>query len=161
MGTQQGGAVGVSGAQREIHAALDVVRPPVHLAVDRDRFQRAGEGAVGVAAARPDMPLVDMGVHVDEARPGHAAVEVEFRQPRAPAGRVDALDQAVADGDVGADQAVVIGRGGEAVDQYRRQRRVGEDVARLSWNPGEAPCHASPSCPYPSFPDARRFRATS
>ena len=98
-----------------------------------------------------------MGVHVDEARPDHAAVEVELRQAGPSAGRVDALDRAVPDGDVGADQPVFVRFGGKAVDEGRGQGSVRQDEALLTRNLGEALGHARG----PSFPAARRFRATS
>ena len=46
---------------------------PVGRPVGADRVERAHEGAVGVGLARPDVALVEMGVHVDEGRPDHAA----------------------------------------------------------------------------------------
>ena len=41
---------------------------PVGLAVGPDRGERAHEGAVGVGGAGADVALVEVGVHVDEAR---------------------------------------------------------------------------------------------
>ena len=143
VGAHQRRAVGVGGAEREIHAPRDVVGAPVLLAVVLHGIERAGECAVGIGPARPDVALVDVGMHVDEARPHHAAVEVELGQSRASPGRVDALDRAVLDRDVGANQAIAVGFAGVAIDQYRRQRGVRQDEARLAWNLGEAFGHCA------------------
>jgi hypothetical protein len=46
-------------------------------AVGADGGQRAHETAVGIGAARPDMALVEMGVHVDEGGKDHGAAHVD------------------------------------------------------------------------------------
>ena len=79
MGAHRLGAVGVGAAQREIHAARDVVGVPARGAVLAGGIERAHEGAVGIGLARPDMALVDMGVAVDEAGQHDAAGEVDRR----------------------------------------------------------------------------------
>ena len=53
---------------------------PVRLAVRHHGHARAHERAVRVRRARPDVALVDVGVHVDEARQHDAVVEIEARQ---------------------------------------------------------------------------------
>ena len=87
VGAEQRGAVGVGARRLKSMRRRDVVGRPVGVAVGRHRVERAHEGAVGIGPARPDVALVDVGVHVDEGRPDHAAVEVEPRRVRsAPAG---------------------------------------------------------------------------
>ena len=63
----------------------------------------------GFGRALPDVALVDMGVHVDEARQHDAVVEIEPRQAVLHR-RADGGDAAVVDHDVAGREAVGIGR---------------------------------------------------
>ena len=85
------GAVRVGAAQRELHALRDVGCVPARGAVLAGRIERAHEGAVGIALARPDMALVDMRVAVDEGRQHDAAGEVDRRRLAAPSVRAAML----------------------------------------------------------------------
>ena len=76
------------------------------------------------------MALVDVGVHVDEGRPGHAAVEIEPRRVNLASRRRDALDMAVGDDDVGGAKAIGVGFAGRIVEEDAGDRSVGDDVAR-------------------------------
>ena len=89
MGADRAAAVGVSAAQREIHAGAHVVGVPVCLAVGRHRHAGARMGAVRIGVARPDMALVDVGVAVDEARQHDPAAKIDGRQSGV-AGRTEA-----------------------------------------------------------------------
>ena len=81
VGAQRPGAVSEGAAQREVHALGHIVARPVFLAVGHHGHTRAHVRAVAILCALPDVPLVDVGVHVDEAREGDAAFQVEARQP--------------------------------------------------------------------------------
>jgi hypothetical protein len=114
--------VGVGAAERELHARRHVAGRPVRLAVATDGLQRAHEAAVGVAGARPDVALVEVGVHVHRARPDDPAGEVDpARASRS--GRVvggDARDAAVRQREVEQQEAVVVPL------RRRRARRLGQ-----------------------------------
>ncbi len=81
--------VGVGAAQAELGAATHVLCRPVRLAVGGDGAERAREGAVGVGRAGPDVSLVEMRVHVDEAGQHHRARHLD---PLATAVRNPAVD---------------------------------------------------------------------
>ncbi len=63
--------------EREIHARRDIGCIPIRLAILADILERAGEGAVGIGAAGPDMAFVQMRVGLDEGREENASVEVD------------------------------------------------------------------------------------
>ena len=75
VGAERAAAVGEGAAQAELGARADVVGGPARLAVARRRLERAGEAAVGIGGARPDLALVEVGVQVDGAGPDHPALE--------------------------------------------------------------------------------------
>ena len=78
MGAHQCRAVGVGGAEGEIHPRRDILGLPVLPPVAVDRIERPCEGSVRVRLPWPDVSLVEMGVHVDEGWPDHAPVEIEL-----------------------------------------------------------------------------------
>ncbi len=80
MGTEGGGAVGKRAAQGKIHSAGDIIGVPVACPIMIGGVQGAAECAVGIGATRPYVALVEMGVHVDEAQPHHAAIEIDSGQ---------------------------------------------------------------------------------
>ncbi len=61
------GSMRVCAAEREIHARPHIRRRPVRLPVAAGVLQPAHEGAIRIAPPRPDMALVEMGVHIDKA----------------------------------------------------------------------------------------------
>ena len=107
MGADGRRAMRIGAAQREIHAGGDVGGRPIGFAIQGDVVERAEEGAVGIAATRPDMALVEMGVQFHEAREHHAGRE---RVGGARHG-LDRLDAAVGDGQADARQAVLVDAG--------------------------------------------------
>ena len=119
MGAHGAGAVGVGAGETEGHARPHVLRRPAGGAVRRHRFQRAGERAVRVRRARPDVALVQMGVHVRERGQRHRALQVQ------PVRRGLVGERAVADVERGRDEVAV------APEQAGGHRDVVErDVAR-------------------------------
>ena len=154
MGADQRRAVGEGRAKREIHAAADVGGGPVGGTVGGDRTERAHEGAVGIGAARPDVALVEMGVHVDEGRPDHAGVEIEPRHAGDAAGGGDGLDAALGDDDVDPAEALGVGLGPGVGEEHAGDRGVGENVARQVGHGGEA------AFGHVSSPGEARSRAT-
>ena len=92
------GAVGVGGLEAEGHAGAHVSGRPVRGAVGADGGEGTHEGAVRVRGAGPDVALVEMRVHVDEAGEDHRAGHVDLREAAA-------RDAAVRDGEGGADEA--------------------------------------------------------
>jgi hypothetical protein len=133
MGADRAAAVCEGAAQREIHARAHVVGIPVRLAVGRDRRARAGMGAVRVRAARPDMPFVDVGVHVDEAGQGDSAAQVDGRQigrGGSGVGRCEQRDLRAVHDEVAGGEAVgggVIGKRGRKVGGHAR---IGDAIGR-------------------------------
>ena len=86
--------------------------------------------AVRVLRAMPDVALVDVGVHVDEARQHDAVVEVEARQAVLHR-RADRGDARVVDHDVAGREAVGVGRELRGVgDEADRHARIGKAIAR-------------------------------
>ena len=79
MGPDRAGAVGVAAFQAEFHAGRHVPGAPVRLAVPSHGVEGAHEGAVGVLLTRPDMPLVQMGVQIDRARPHLPPLQIDTR----------------------------------------------------------------------------------
>jgi len=126
-------AMGEGATQREIHAGAHVIGAPVRLAVGRDRRAGAGMRAVRIGAARPDVPFVDVGVHVDEARQDDPAAQVDRRQIGGDRNGADGAQHcyphAVYD-DVAGGKPVgcgAIGDGGREID---RHARVGDAIGR-------------------------------
>ena len=116
MRAQRAGAVREGAAQREVHALARRPRRDQFASRSAITVMRAPmKRAVRIRRARPDVALVDMGVHVDEARQHDAAVEIEARQAvAAPAGGPMAAMRAVLDHDVAGREAVGVGRSCEA-----------------------------------------------
>ena len=85
----------------------------------------------GFCARVPDVALVDMGVHVDEARQHDAVVEIDARQPvLALPGRSSAM-RALSITMLARREAVGVGRELRRVgDETDRHARVGEAIAR-------------------------------
>ncbi len=73
-------AVCVGAAQRELHAFADVFGGPPRLAVFDDSLARAQDRTVFVLDSGPDMTLVQMRVHFDEARQNDSIAQVDGRQ---------------------------------------------------------------------------------
>ena len=110
------------------------------LLVGMGRREGAGEGAVRVLGARPDVALVEMGVQIDEARPDLAAVLVDHA--RAGVGRHLARgpqrgDPAILDRDV--DQRLLVValqcRVGQAAPQVRVDDPHGLPKGFVNHNP--------------------------
>src|SRR5439155_15339368 len=77
MSPDGAGAVGPAAAQAEVHAAAHVLGGPVRGAVRGHRAERAVESAVRIRGAFPGVALVEVRVHVDEARPELAVPEID------------------------------------------------------------------------------------
>ncbi len=75
-------------------------------------FERAHEAAVGIAAARPDMALVEMDMAIDQARQHDAAVEIEsgFARSGLRARRQDRADAPIRERDIDQRKAIAIRR---------------------------------------------------
>ena len=130
--------------EREIHARRDVPGGPVRLAVLADILQRAGEGAVRVGAARPDMALVQMRVGLDEGGEEDATVEVDHLRGRTGGcgSRFDRSDPAPFDRDVDQREFVVMRTRPSPLRGGSRAQRGGRGLlgdGRL------APCDPFPS----------------
>ena len=126
VGADGGGAVGVGGAEREFHAGGDVGGGPVARAVIGNGLHRVGEGAGGVGLARPDVALVEVGVHVGEGGDEDAACRVEVA--RRAACRLHPGDAALREGDVEKGEAVT----GAAFGERGGHGRIG-DLHRRSF----------------------------
>ena len=83
------------------------------------------ERAVRILRAPPDVTLVDMGVHVDQARQHDATLEIEARKSVLHRGS-DGGDAAIVDHDVAGREAVGVGRKLRGVRQAYRHARIGE-----------------------------------
>ena len=70
-------AVSIGAFQRESHPRPHILSGPVGLAVLANGCQGAGKRAIGIGLARPDMPLVEMGVHVREGWQHHATAHID------------------------------------------------------------------------------------
>ena len=86
--------------------------------------------AVRVLRAMPDVALVDMGVHVDEARQHDAVVEIDARQavlrPSGPIAAMRALSITMLAGR----EAVGVGHELRGIgDEAHRHARIGEAIA--------------------------------
>ncbi|WP_259955487.1 hypothetical protein [Sulfitobacter mediterraneus] len=76
MGADGPSAVGIGTAQRKIHAAAQILRRPVGLPIRLNGGNGPVKTAVRIGGTRPDMPLVEMGVHVDERGKSHRAAHI-------------------------------------------------------------------------------------
>ena len=92
-------AMGIGAFQAKLHPRADILRGPVGVIVAH-RGQRAHERAVGVGRARPDMALVQVGVHVGETGQHHRAGHLHVLAARFG-------DPAVLDPDIGADEVIL------------------------------------------------------
>ncbi len=128
MGADGDGAVGIGAAQGEVEAPIDVVLAPIGGAVGIHRRHRALEGAVRVRRALPDEALVEMGVDVDEAGQDEPAGEVVPGRIRQRAGRCDAVDPPVGDGDVERHQPFGVDRAGDGRQEGRRRAHAAEHI---------------------------------
>ena len=105
MGADCHRAVGIGAAQREVHAPGDVLGCAVAPAVFGGSGKSALEGAVRILRARPDVALVQVGMHVHQARPHHAAVEISaVRSLPGRSSRMDLGDPAAGNVNVHLDQ---------------------------------------------------------
>ena len=135
MRADRDGAVGEGAAQPEVEAGAHVLGRPVGLAVGARRLERGVKSAVGIGGARPDVPFVQVGVQVDQARPDLAAVLVDqggvTRVRRAPR-RADPGNPAALDVQIDQRQ-LPAGIGEVAIEQTERHARVGDfEVVRGS-----------------------------
>ena len=167
MGPDRLGAVRVGAAQRELHALGDIQRVPACGAILADGIERAHEGAVGIALARPDMALVDMGVAVDEGRQHDAAGKVDGAGRQRPAlPRGNGCYLAVGDRDVGQREAVGV--------ESSRQDPASASGARGHWRARTGRCLECGRMSYPALhrgiclckqastaPASARFRASA
>jgi hypothetical protein len=80
MGADRDSAVRKGATQREIHAGAYVIRVPVRLTVGRNRCAGAGMCPVRIATAWPDVPFIEMRVHVDEAGQHNPPAEIDRLQ---------------------------------------------------------------------------------
>ena len=83
MGADSADAVCISAAEGELHSRGNVLGSPEGCPVGACRCQSTEEGAVGIGRAANDMALVEMSVHVDEARPHDAARYIDAVRSRA------------------------------------------------------------------------------
>lgn len=120
--------MGPRAAQAEVEPGGDVLLGPMRGAIRGDGTRGARNRAVGVAGARPDMPLVEMGVDLDKARPQVTAGEIDCRAVRR-RGRRNPGDRAALDRNVHQREAVAIEqRGGRRalIQQRGGDARAGE-----------------------------------
>jgi hypothetical protein len=91
--------------------------------------------AVGILRALPDLALVDMRVHIDQARQHDAAVEVELRQAVVcGCRRVDGGDMVVLDDDVAGCKTIRVSRQLPRLgDETNRHARIREPKASERW----------------------------
>ena len=130
MRAQRAGAVREGAAQREVHALGDILARPVGRTVGHHGIARAEMRAVRILRAMPDVALVDMGVHIDEARQHDAVVEIDARQPVLHR-RADRGDARVVDHDAARREAVGVGHELRAIcDEAHRHARIDEAIAR-------------------------------
>jgi hypothetical protein len=77
MGADRDRTVGERAAQAELEARSDIFGRPARPPVGACRLERGAEGAVRVLGTRPDVPLVQVRVQIDEAGPDLPAVLID------------------------------------------------------------------------------------
>ena len=136
-------AVRIGAADPKAHACGDVCCRPMRGPIGGDCGQRRRVPSVGVGAARPDMPLVEMGVDVGKAWPYHATVEIDRRAFLAGAGWRNPHDPAAFDGKV-EPHGLAISRIRLRLRQQRpRPRCIAQHIGRLC---GEYQCRHLRGC---------------
>ena len=131
MRAQRHRAMRIGAFEPELHAGAQVARAPI-LAIELAGQERRGEVPVRVSSTRPDMSLVEMGVHIRESGQDDPAVEVEKRGRILDRGRSrrERGDPPVLDEERSGSQAVLIGQEPSSLAHRDREPRVHDAVAR-------------------------------
>jgi antitoxin CcdA len=126
MGADRHRAVRMSAAQGELHPCLDILRRPVGPPVTLHGLECLPEAAVRVGGARPDVALVEMGVHVDEAGQDQPAGEIGGAGRRCARAGPHGGDPPVGEVDVDEGQLTVTKRRVKKAARYVRARQAAD-----------------------------------
>ena len=127
MGADGARAVRVGSAQREVHAGGHIRGSPVGDPIGLHGLECAHERAVRVRSPGPDMPLVQMSVHVDRRRPDHPPGELHASGTTG--GSRHRRDPPGLDSDIDPETTIRIGRDCRPFQHRRRHRRIAERKA--------------------------------
>ncbi len=85
-------AMCVGGLKRKLHPRPNILAPPAGRGIPANRAYGAVKSAIGIWAAAPDVPLVQMGVHVDKGGEGHCPLHVDGVDQRIVFGNLAVFD---------------------------------------------------------------------
>ena len=135
MGADRRRAMGIGAAQRKIHARPNILSRPMRGAVNLHIFQRAGECAIGIAAPRPNMALIEMGMDVDEAGEEDTAAQIKSRQIAwRGMRRKDALDGATGNDERDVHKIIAAGKPLDFGHKRAWAPRIGKRETIILWN---------------------------
>ncbi len=136
--------MGIGAGEREFHTPLDIFGCPTGRTVLADGVQGAGETAVGVGLAGPDVALVDMGVAIDEGRECDAATAVDcFSSNGRATGGMDGSDLSVSDSNGCRRKSFdVEGKALETCQMRPVQPDIAQSIGARDWYGQTARCHS-------------------